>query len=500
MKWTKRIMSLLLAAAVFGGSWSILDGSYALAEETPDAAQEEQQIASPASATEPAASPTADTSLDTPSQTNDDKTTDASENTQEPDESASSPEGEEPDESEAKEPEEEKPEEQNPSEEETKSIKLNQASISLSVNGTRTLKATVTPADAAVTWKSADKSIATVDQNGKVTGIKAGTTTITARMDDNTSASCTVTVSAKPTVKLDTSSFSLYVNGTRTLKATVTPAGSAVTWKSADKSIATVDKNGKVTGIKAGKTTITARMDKNTSASCTVTVTNAPTTSGGVPTASGLPSASSDLLSSLTSQYTLPTNTPDYVVLTFSGKLNKNTDTILDALYLYDSFGTFFVNEEDIYSKDDRVRRIVGEGHSIGILLTEEDLTDVDTALAALDRANIELSTVCGVPTRLVAIEGGSEKNLSKKIYNALKKNGYRIWDWDYQVEGQATSDTTASENLEKELDTTGRVVVRMDTKKSTVSTLEDVLGFMSYASMTTQALADSDKPVCQLQ
>ena len=55
------------------------------------------------------------------------------------------------------------------------------------------LKAQLTPAsDAAVTWSSADESIATV-HDGVVKGVKAGTTTITATCD-GVSAKCTVYV------------------------------------------------------------------------------------------------------------------------------------------------------------------------------------------------------------------------------------------------------------------------------------------------------------------
>lgn len=53
-----------------------------------------------------------------------------------------------------------------------------------------------TPTNTAVTWTSSNTSVATVDQNGKVTSLTAGTTTITATATDgsNVSGSCKVTV------------------------------------------------------------------------------------------------------------------------------------------------------------------------------------------------------------------------------------------------------------------------------------------------------------------
>ena len=55
---------------------------------------------------------------------------------------------------------------------------LDQAELSLYTGKTATLTATVTPENAtnkAVTWKSSDDTIATVDNNGKVTAVKEGT-------------------------------------------------------------------------------------------------------------------------------------------------------------------------------------------------------------------------------------------------------------------------------------------------------------------------------------
>ena len=61
-------------------------------------------------------------------------------------------------------------------------VTLNKTSTSIQVGGTETLTATVLPEDATnqnVTWKSDKPEIATVDANGKVTGVKAGEATVT---------------------------------------------------------------------------------------------------------------------------------------------------------------------------------------------------------------------------------------------------------------------------------------------------------------------------------
>ena len=77
-------------------------------------------------------------------------------------------------------------------------ISLNASSISLAVGGEKTLIATITPEDATatVTWSSSNESVATVDQNGKVTAVAAGTATITAKVTDDIKATCTVSVTS----------------------------------------------------------------------------------------------------------------------------------------------------------------------------------------------------------------------------------------------------------------------------------------------------------------
>ena len=82
-------------------------------------------------------------------------------------------------------------------------IAMSEASISMQVEGTHQLNATVTPSNATNTdyvWASLDESVATVSESGLVTAVAVGGTTITATAQDGSGVygSCTVTVSAKP--------------------------------------------------------------------------------------------------------------------------------------------------------------------------------------------------------------------------------------------------------------------------------------------------------------
>ena len=77
-------------------------------------------------------------------------------------------------------------------------VSLDKTTLTLAVNDTGKLTATVTPDNATnknVTWKSSNTSVATVSADGTVTAKKAGTATITVTTaDGGKTATCTVTV------------------------------------------------------------------------------------------------------------------------------------------------------------------------------------------------------------------------------------------------------------------------------------------------------------------
>ena len=113
-----------------------------------------------------------------------------------------------------------------------------------------------------VTWKSSDKKIATVSASGKVKGIKAGKVTITATAKNGKKQTWKMTVkkNAVKSVTISGAADEITVGDTMTLKAKGSPSDAAqsFTWKSSNRKIATVDENGKVTALKAGKVKMTA--------------------------------------------------------------------------------------------------------------------------------------------------------------------------------------------------------------------------------------------------
>ena len=161
-------------------------------------------------------------------------------------------------------------------------VALDTAAVTIIVEDTYTLTATVNPAEATdnfVTWKSSDEAVATV-ADGVITAVSVGTATITVTtVDGGFTATCEVTVVepivAVTGVTLDKATLTLTVPETATLIATVSPetaTDKSVTWASDNEAVATVA-DGVVTAVAEGTATITVTtVDGNFTATCVVTV------------------------------------------------------------------------------------------------------------------------------------------------------------------------------------------------------------------------------------
>lgn len=142
-----------------------------------------------------------------------------------------------------------------------------------------------TPADATnqkVTYQSSDPDVATVDEKGVVTAVKKGTATIICQSDEGKIVVyCNVTVIEGVSLTLKPSSREIALGKSFTITKVIVPAEAdpASTWQSSDPSIAKVNENGKVTGLKKGKCTISCTLTRyNVTATCEVTVATLRTT------------------------------------------------------------------------------------------------------------------------------------------------------------------------------------------------------------------------------
>ena len=172
--------------------------------------------------------------------------------------------------------------------------------LDLTDNKTAEISVAITPEDAtnkAVVWSVSGDAVTLGGSDGDskrtVTAQKGGTATITVTAQDGSNVSRSIEISVTDNtpvpvtgVSLNKNTLSLTVGGKDTLIATVAPTDATnqkVTWKSDNDKIASVDKDGNVTAIGQGNTTITATTeDGQKTATCTVTVTSSTVAVTGV--------------------------------------------------------------------------------------------------------------------------------------------------------------------------------------------------------------------------
>lgn len=144
-------------------------------------------------------------------------------------------------------------------------VRISPGTGSVKIGGKIKLTANVIPVSATnknVIWKSENSKIASVDNAGIVTGISEGVTKITATVDGH-SHTVTIDVSKILVEKITMSmeEASMDIGDEFIIKASVFPANATnpnVEWSSSNPSVVTVDKQGRVKAIQAGRAYIVA--------------------------------------------------------------------------------------------------------------------------------------------------------------------------------------------------------------------------------------------------
>lgn len=128
-------------------------------------------------------------------------------------------------------------------------------------------------------WESSNPEVASVDENGIVTGNKNGTAVITVRTNNGKHAETTVEVQTSPTeIVLNAAELQIDIAQAQhtKLEAAIKPVTAnvktGITWSSSNSDVASVNQTGEVEAKSTGKTVISVVTENGCATDCTITV------------------------------------------------------------------------------------------------------------------------------------------------------------------------------------------------------------------------------------
>ena len=164
-----------------------------------------------------------------------------------------------------------------------KAIGLEQNELELAKGEQQTLKVIYTPenttTDKTVVWSSSDEKIVTVDENGTVTAVSAGTAKITAKVGRLTASATVKVTAAMKGIAFSRTELTLLRGDSYALPAAPIPEDTTddrrILYQSSDEEVVSVDAAGTLFAKKKGTAVITATSvyDSAFTAACVVTVT-----------------------------------------------------------------------------------------------------------------------------------------------------------------------------------------------------------------------------------
>jgi peptidoglycan-N-acetylglucosamine deacetylase len=115
------------------------------------------------------------------------------------------------------------------------------------------------------------------------------------------------------------------------------------------------------------------------------------------------------------------------------------TNKLLDILSECNTKATFFVVGKEIKGKEKILKRIHDDGHSIGLHTYTHNFKRIyksnDNFIYEMKKTSIMIQNIIGVKPTAIRFPGGSSGTLNKDLLEELHKNGFKVFDWNVNLE-----------------------------------------------------------------
>ncbi|MCM1188579.1 MAG: N-acetylmuramoyl-L-alanine amidase [bacterium] len=197
---------------------------------------------------------------------------------------------------------------------------------------------------------------------------------------------------------------------------------------------------------------------------------------------------------------------PKTMYLTFDdGPSEENTTAVLDILKAHNIKATFFVVGENVRKHPEVARRIVEEGHTVGIHCNrhvyDEIYESTESYLADFQEAYDAVYEITGVEVKLFRFPGGSVNCYNKEVYEdiiaEMTERGFIYFDWNASLE-DATARSTPGQLIKNAVESTlGRkkvVMLAHDIVYNTTLCLEELID--SFPEYRMEPLTEEVAPI----
>ena len=181
---------------------------------------------------------------------------------------------------------------------------------------------------------------------------------------------------------------------------------------------------------------------------------------------------------------------PGTVLLTYDGTSAQAAEQVLDALAGTTATAAFFLPPALCAQQPDLVRRILGQGHTLGFLLES-----AAQPLETLEQANDQLAELVSSRTLLARTADGVA--LSTEQLRALSQAGYRLWGWTLDSgDGDGASATAAYRTVMAGLaGADGTPILRLGLTGQSAQLTQRLARQLAAAGTALLAPCDSDTP-----
>ena len=197
------------------------------------------------------------------------------------------------------------------------------------------------------------------------------------------------------------------------------------------------------------------------------------------------------------------------VFLTFEGGPSPHTATILDALKRSGQHATFFVTGKNIPGNEALLKRMIAEGHTIGVYSHSGDYKTIyaspDAFVEDFHQAYEAVHAACGVYPTIFRFPGGSVNRYAQNTYQPIiaemLRRGFLYYDWSASANDAESGDRTITEVTQTVLTGVQKtkntpVVLMHDTAEDTARAMGNLLSELRKAGYTCEVLTNTVRPV----